>query len=548
MSTTATDLARRNEELEAELAVRDAELATRDAKLRELLELVKQLQRDNALLKQELLRLQRARYAPKADRFAEGQLALFAEMFEEEPKEEPKPEALEAPDVELPEDPAPKQARRNKRKARKLDYDALPREVHRIELPEDQRICPITGKLLVPVGVKRTEELEYQPAALVVKVYEQVVYGLSEEDRAERMAPEIVASPPLRPIDEGLAGPGLLARVLVAKYVEHLPLHRQESIFEREGLRIPRQTLCEWVMRSIELLLPIVEALKRQLLEGSVLQSDDTGVLCLENSKGGGRRQAYLWAWVGESREEVVYDFSLGRGHEVVKDWIGPKWSGYLVGDGYSGFGKVCRERDSEYPIVEVGCWAHARRKVVEAGESAPEDAVTLAGLIRQLYQVEKEGREGEPDPDSLRELRRRKSLPILWRIRGLVRKLRKKYSPEEAMGKALGYIANQWRTLRQYVKDGRLPIDNNACEKAIRPIAVGRRNWLFTGSPRGGEHGAAIYSLVETCKRLSVNPYEYLRDSLVRVRVTPAEEIDQLTPRRWRERRDAGQLPALDR
>jgi hypothetical protein len=286
--------------------------------------------------------------------------------------------------------------------------------------------------------------------------------------------------------------------------------------------------------------------LKRRLLAGEVLQCDDTKVLCQENSIRGGRSWAYLWAWVGEDQGEVVYDFSMGRDHGVVESWIGNEWSGYLVGDGYTGFGTVCRKRDAEHPIVEVGCWAHARRKVREAATNAPEDAICVAAWIRELYRIEKEGREAELDADALRELRRSQSLPVLWKIRSLVRELAPKYTADEAMGDALGYIRNQWRTLRQYVKDGRLPIDNNACERAIRPVAVGRRNWLFAGSPRGGKMGAAIYSVVETCKRAGVNPFEYLEDVLVRVQVTPPDRMDDLVPRRWGELRDAGELAPL--
>jgi len=538
--------------LEQENAELRATLAERDAKLEEITALLEKLARDNSLLRTELLRLKRARYGPKSDRFPDDEHGLFAELFPEEPSTEPSSEVLEAPDVELPEDPSPKKARRKGREKRQLDFQALPREHVRHELPEEERICPVTGKLLVPVGLKVTEKLEHEPARLYVQVHEQVEYGLSEEDRAEQTAPTKLSPLPPHPIDGLLAGPGLLARVLVAKYVEHLPLHRQEAIFEREGLQIPRQTLCEWVMRSIELLLPIVSALRRRLLEGDVLQNDDTRVLCLENATRGGRRWAYLWAWVGVDRQEVVYQFSLGRDHEVVKEWIGPQWSGHLVGDGYAGYRKLCRERDPKHPIVEVGCWAHARRKVREAAEEAPKDAVQLAGLIRRLYAVEKTARKANEgnglEAEELRRLRRAESLPVLWRIRGLVRKLRKVHAEEGAMGKALTYIQNQWRSLRQYVKDGRLPIDNNACEQAIRPVAVGRKNWLFTGSPRGGNMGAAIYSLMESCKRAGVDPYEYLRDVLVRIRVHPEDRRAELVPLLWKELRQGGRLDPLPR
>jgi transposase len=326
------------------------------AELAEAKVLIEHLGRDKELPRLKLHQLMRQRYGPKGDRFSAGQLELFTELFGEKKREEPDAQALEAPDVELPEDPAPKSVRRQKREARALEYQSLPREHRRHELPESQRICPLTGKQLVPVGIKIFEELEYQPAKLIVIVHERVEYGLSEADRAERMAPTCLAPMPIRPIDQALAGPGLMARLLVARYVDHLPLHRQESILAREGLSIPRQTLCEWVMRSIELLQPIVGAQKRKLLAGSVLQCDDTQVLCQKNSTGGGRRWCYLWAWVGEDRREVVYDFSLGRDQDVVASWVGEEWSGYLVGDGHAGYGAVCRKRDPEHRIIQVGC------------------------------------------------------------------------------------------------------------------------------------------------------------------------------------------------
>lgn len=556
MVVDAAELNRRIEELEQIVAARDAALEEKDAALSskqteydELVVLLKTLRRDNELLKEQVQQFLRRRYGPKGDQFAPGQLALFVELFGEDEATKPDPVASEAPDVEVPKESPAGKGRGKGRKQRKLEYQALPRRVERLELAEHERVCPITGKTLVEVGVKRVEKLEYQPAQLYVQVHEQVEYGLSEEDRQERMAPTIAAPLPTQPIDGLLAGRGLLARVLVAKYVDHLPLHRQEAIFAREGLHIARQTLCEWVMRSVELLMPIVKTLRRRVQAGDLLQCDDTRILCQENSKGGGRRWAYLWAWLGEDRREVVYDFSLSRGHEVVDEWIDPEWSGYLVGDGYSGFGTVCakrREQDPAHPIVEAGCWAHARRKVREAALSAPEDAVKLAGMIRSLYRVEKDA--AKLPPEGRHRLRRERCLPVLWRMRTVVREMQKHYAPEDSMGKALTYIRNQWRTLRQYLKDGRLPIDNNACEQAIRPIAVGRKNWLFTGSPRGGEIGAAIYSLVECCKRAGVEPFDYLRDVLVRIRVHPAECIEDLIPLRWKKLREAGELDPLGR
>lgn len=528
-------------ELSEEVASLRKQLARRDEHVAELEEQLIQAARDLKSLKAQLERMLRWRYGPKSEKLDPKQLALFLAEEPVEPKDETPPTAAEAPDAESADDSI-KARHKKKPRVDPAKYAGLHRERVLHELPESERIDPATGKLLVPIGSKITEELEYQPARLFIIEHEQTLYGLSEEDRVDRQAQPIIAPRPPRPIEEGLAGPGLLARVLVAKYQDHLPLHRQEAIFAREGLAISRKTMCEWVMRSAWLLGPIVQAMRRAILSHRIVQCDDTSLLCQENSKGAGRRSAFLWTYLTPALSDVVFDFTLGRGHEVVDAWLGPEWKGTLLGDAYSGFGTVCRKRG----IPEAGCWMHARRKFREAVGESPAAAALMLSLMRELYAVETDAK-GRSAEERLR-LRQERSVATIAEIRRVMELIQSQHSESGSMAEATGYLEKQWETLVLFLEDGELPIDNIACEQSIRPVAQGRRNWLFTGSPRGGEAAAVLYSILVSCKRAEVEPFAYLSDVLVRLCTHPASRIDDLIPRRWLELREQGALAPLPR
>jgi len=461
---------------------------------------------------------------------AEGQLLLL--FGEDEPQETP-PHVKEAPDGETPCDSI-KRRHRSKRPAREKSWEGLPHEHVFHELGEEERVCPETGLPLVVVGEKTTEEVEYRPAKLVVIVHHRAVYGLSEADREERRAKERLAPMPPRPIEKGDAGPGLLAWLLVQKYRHHLPLHRQEAIFAREGLFLPRQTLCDWVMACAELLGPIQQALRREIVASGVVQTDDTGVLCMEPG-GGGKRNAHLWAYLSPLAEGVVYDFTLDREHGHVLRFV-EGLRGYLVGDGFSGFKTVANKRSA---ITDAGCWAHAFRKFRDALDEEPELASRMMSRIGRLFDVEREAQEAGLDAQARRDLRAERSAAELDKIREEVEQElgSGKLSDQSEAKKALFYVANQWPSLTRFLEDGRVPIHNNACEQALRPVAVGRRNWLFAGSERGGHAAATVYSVIESCRQAGVDPFEYLRDVLVRVSVHPASRIEELLPHRWKKR-----------
>lgn len=543
MSVSAT-LQKRVRVLEQTLEQRERALVERDEKIAELerqVARIAELEREITALEQELRGAARdraklearlkellAKRRALADLAAPGQLALFSEA---EPLATP-PCANEAPDGETTEDEIRPRHKR-KHAPREISYAALPREHVQHELPEAERICPITGMPLVVIGEKTSEELEYRQAKLVVIVHHRAVYGLAESDRAERKSEPLLAPMPPRPIENGLAGVGLLAWILVQKYCNHLPLYRQQSIFSRDGFAVPRQTLCDWVMACAYSLGPIQEALKREILASGVLQLDDTPIQC-QAGKGAENFKAHLWTYASPLVSGVVFDFAIDWGHEHVAAFLGEKIEGYLVGDGYAGFGVIVQK----YPaLIEAGCWAHVLRKFRDAMKELPVEALRMVRRIAKLFDIEREAVEKKLAPEAVRALRTEKSQPVLAEVEAEAQALRSLATSDQGpLAKALTYLENQWPTLVRFLEDGRVPIHNNSCENAIRPIAVGRKNWLFAGSERGGHAAATIYSLIESCKRVDVDPFLYLRDVLVRVCTHPAARVHELVPANWKE------------
>lgn len=542
MSVSA-ELLEENRALKQTLEQREHALVERDEKIVELERQVlrmAELEREIAALEEELRGAARDRAKLEArlkdllakrralsDLVAPGQLALFAA---EAPLATP-PCADEAPDGETGADRI--RPRHEKKHApREIAYAALPREHVQHELPVEERICPVTGKPLVAIGEKTTEELEYRPSKLVVLVHHRALYGLGETDRAERTAEPVLTPLPPRPIENGLAGPGLLARILTGKYCEHLPLYRQQSIFSRDGLELPRQTLCDWVLACAFNLEPIQDALKKEILGSGVVQLDDTPVEC-QAGKGAPNFKAHLWTYTSPLSRGVVFDFALDWSHEHVAAFLGNQIEGYLVGDGYAGYGVIVQKNPA---LIEAGCWAHALRKFRDALKESPVEASRMMRRIAKLFDIEREAVDRKLEPEAVRALRLEKSQVILAEIQNDLETLRGSGSDQGPLAKALTYLANQWPTLVRFLEDGRVPIHNNSCENAIRPVAVGRRNWLFAGSERGGHAAATIYSLIESCRRVDVDPFLYLRDVLVRVCTHPAARVHELVPANWKE------------
>ena len=339
---------------------------------------------------------------------------------------------------------------------------------------------------------------------------------------------------PALPVEKGLAGEGLLAQVVTAKFCDHLPLYRQALIFKRHGFDVSRSTLCDWVAQTAGTLEPLYQAMKADVLASKVIHSDDTTVPVLDGREGRDptrkrkARLGRLWTWVGdEDHPHTVYSFSPNRKQEWPLEFVSG-WKGYLQADAYSGYHPLYLQG-----IQEVACWAHARRKVVEALETEPETGQAGLAFIHQLYDVERAAK--DMDAKGRKALRLLHSKPVLDAFKAWLDAQSLRLLPKSVMAQALGYIQRQWLALNRYLDNGDLAIDNNAAERALRGVALGRKNYLFAGSNEGGERAAVLYSVVESCKRHDLDPFEYLRDVLGRIGDVPTKKVKDLMPAAWK-------------
>jgi len=423
-----------------------------------------------------------------------------------------------------------------KRTPRKIDMTGLPRKQQVHELPEAQRIDKVTGKAMVPIGKKVTEELNYQRGRIEVIEHVQVVYGLPPEEAKDRKVEPKAAPLPQKPFENCIASALLLAWILVQKFCNHLPLYRQQRIFERDGMRLSRKTQCDWGLASAGLLEPIVECLMRRIRAGPVLQLDDTPIKC-QGGRGQPLFQARLWAFTNPEVSGVVFRFTPGRDSASLAELLGD-FEGWLVGDGYGGNRAAAKKVEAAHALssgIRIGgCWAHVFRKFRDGIKESKATATLFLDDIKKLYAIEREADAAVITPEARKALRQRRSTPIVldifrhaWRMGG-------QFSDAGTMAKAIGYVRSQHLALRRFLEDGRIPIDNNACERAIRPIAIGRRNWLFAGSMRGGRAAATVFTLAECCRLAGVDPVNYFADVLVRVSSHPASKVADLLPENW--------------
>ena len=398
----------------------------------------------------------------------------------------------------------------------------LPRQE---EVHEPACTCPNCGGVMRKLGEDVTEVLDYVPASF--KVIRHVRPKLSC-----RVCETIVQAPmPSLPIERGKPGPGLLAHVLVSKYADHLPLYRQSEIYAREGVDLERSTLADWVGRAAALLDPLVAALRKSVLSSDVLHGDDTPVPVLAPGLGK-TRTGRLWAYVHDGRPHgsdqppaAVFFYSPDRKGEHPRAHL-KGFAGVLHADGYAGFNPVFETGH----VIEAACWAHVRRKFFDEHATNPSPLTTEAlNRIGALYSIEDIIR-GLP-PDERRRIRQEQAAPLLAAMKLWLETTLPKLSAKSNLAKAMRYTLSRWAGLNRYVDDGRAEVDNNAAERSIRGIALGRKNWLFAGSDTGGERAAAIYSLIETCKLNGIDPEAYLRAVLTRIADHPINRIADLLP-----------------
>ncbi|MEO6609719.1 MAG: IS66 family transposase [Aestuariivirga sp.] len=403
--------------------------------------------------------------------------------------------------------------------------DHLPREE---EVHEPACTCPNCGGAMRKLGEDVTEILEYVPASF--KVIRHVRPKLSC-----RICETIVQSPmPSLPIERGRPGPGLLAHVLVAKYADHLPLYRQSVIYAREGVELERSTLADWVGGSAALLDPLIEALRKDVLASDVLHGDDTPVPVLAPGLGK-TKTGRLWTYVRDGRPHgsdqppaAVFFYSPDRKGEHPQSHL-KDFKGVLHADGYAGFNAIFETGHT----TEAACWAHVRRKFfdVHAANASPIAKGAL-DKIGSLYAIEAHIR-GWP-PDERQRYREHHSAPLIADLKAWLEATLPKLSGKSDVALAMRYALSRWAALTNYIHNGRTEIDNNAAERSIRGIALGRKNYLFAGSDKGGNRAAAIYSLIETCKLNAIDPEAYLRDILARIPDYKINRIDELLPWNW--------------
>jgi transposase len=409
-----------------------------------------------------------------------------------------------------------------RRRRRELDLDKLPHFRHEQDLSEADKQCSGCGRPKDRIGQDESRILEYVPAKLEVHVHVRPKYAC-------RHCKDGVASPPPpeRPIARGIAGPGLIAQIVVAKFGDHLPPYRQEDFFTRHGLHITRSTQCDWVQAAADLLRPLYERQKELLLKSPVLWTDDTPVTLLAGGQEGSR-QGRLWAYIADKHPYSVYDFTESRARDGPAKFLAG-FQGYLHADAYGGYDHIYL--GSNDSIREVACWAHARRKFFEAIHSSPRDVHQILEWIRQLYDVEDRAR--EMSADARRTLRAAEAEPALDRIEAYLAQLERRALPKSVLGKAVSYAQNQWQALRRYTADGRLSIDNNVSERTLRHQAIGRKNWLFLGSRQAGPRAAVLFTILAGAKRHRIEPWAYLRELLLRLH-DDDPRLDEMLPDKW--------------
>ena len=499
--------------LQAMIALRDAEIEVRDKKL-SIFE-TEIIERDYRIekLKHELAGLRRHRFGSRSETLDQLELTL---------EEEEIARAVDTPVAEDTDDAAEDTPKRKPRRK------PLPDHLHR----NDQMLspgeeCSACGGSLKTLGEDVTEELEYVPGRFVVN-------RIIRPRMACSCCDAICQSPlPSRPIDKGIAGPGLLAHVLVNKYADHLPLYRQSQIFEREGIDLDRSTLADWVGKSAALLEPLAGAIQHHVLSGAAIFADDTPVNML--SPGAGKtKTARLWAyvrderpWKGDAPPAAFYRFSRDRKGEQPTEHL-KDYKGWMHADGYSGFNDLYRSGR----VREVACMAHARRKFVDVfksqGSAIAEKAIKR---IAALYGIEKEARGQSPEDRAA--IRQEKAKPLFDELETWLGSQLPKISGKSELAKAIRYALTRMKKMRPYLDHGILELDNNSAERSMRCVALGRKNYLFMGSERGGKSAAIAYTLIETAKLNGVDPQAWLTDTLARIADHKINRIDELLP--WR-------------
>jgi transposase len=487
------------------------DLPTLRAMVRELLDALAAARRENDSLRTRLDQLLRRLYGPKSEKVSGPP-----------PAGAPGGTAVPPTADDLPS--GRPVARRRGHGRRTLPRD-LPRRRVEHDIPEAEKLCPCCHGPRVRIGEEVSERLDYRPASVFVVEHVRPRYAC----RRCRGAVTIAPVPP-EPLPKALAAPGLLAHVATAKFADHLPLHRLEGILGRHGAGISRSTMCDWLAGCAAVLRPAYDAMCDRVRLSKVIHTDDTPVPVQDRTRDR-TRTGRIWVYLGDAGHPyTIYDATPSRSRDGPQAFL-KGFTGYLQADAFGGY-------DGLYATgaTEVACWAHARRKFHEARDSDSRLSLEALARIRVLYDVE--DRAKAMAAGGRLALRQREAVPVLRALGEWLGSLRSRALPKSPIGQAVTYALNQWAALNRYVEDGDLAIDNNAAERALRGVAVGRKNWLFWGSDRGGKTAAVLTSFTATCKRHQIDPWSYLSDVLARLPSYPAGRVAELLPDTWAQAR----------
>lgn len=505
----------------------------------ELLEIVfamlETMQRKNSELELEKLRLLRKHLGTTSEKTSAEQLELLLSLLPqaERPADPAASDGTIAPPATAPlDDGSEAEAETTKKKRKGHGRKPLPADLPRVpvphSVPDAERFCTLCSAEKKCIGHEISEVLNFVPASFVIEEHlrEKLVCQKCPENGV------VVAPAPDKVIEKGRPGPELLAQIVVCKYEDKNPLSRQKVIFERFGVSIPVSTMVDWVAAVADALTPLAEEIRRRALFAHVLAMDDTGLKVLDEKAPGGSKRGHMWFYVGDATWCAVKytpNWKKEGPGEVLRDRVG-----WLQADAYAGLDHVfALER-----AIEVGCWAHARRSFVEIAQAGDPRAAIFLAYVQKLYEVERRATEDGVDHEERRRRREEHSKPVLEKIGKWCADTYNTEPPKNALPKAIAYVVNQWQALNRYVEDGRLPIDNTMVERALRGIALGRKNFLFAGSDAGAERAATIYTLLATCKLNGVSPFAYIADVLRKLEMErfPKSRLHELLPPMWRE------------
>jgi transposase len=508
--------------MESDLQSLQAQMRVLNARVAELQEQSETKDQLIRKLQHQLAQALRRQYGQKADRVDPNQMLLdiCAQLQTVTKATEPATVTSEMPTADEP-------TKRKGHGRRPIPANVERRtEIH--DLSAEEKRCSFCGREKRCIGEECSCQYEYIPARLVAVEHIQKKYACACPESTVN-----TASKPSSPIEKGLAAPSLLSHLAISKYLDHLPLYRQEGILARIGIEYPRSTMWEQIRASGQLMTPLYEAAIKEVLASRILATDDTPVKVLDRTRTK-TRTGNVWTYVGDDAHPlIVYDYTAGRARAGPEAFL-EDYAGYLQADALAVYDELFNPRRQKL-IWELGCWAHARRYFVEAQDTSPALAVIAVAHIKALYDIEKDAARRKLRGEALVAWRKAHSVPVLHAFRTWLSAQTGMLLPKSPIAAAIGYTLSNWTALGRYVEDGDLVLDNNRSERALRGIAVGRKNWLFFGSDGGGKIAAIMLTLLKSAQRNGVNPFDYLTDVLTRIADYPQSKVADLLPHRWK-------------